>query len=577
MLACLFVNHRTASYPLSKISAHLAKTRALVLVSVAVTRTSLVSRARTIAYHPAYHVAHAATTHIAPPPAPIAAFVAIARRRPAPLVVVIRIIVSLVAPSRRRNLVPRASTPRASRVDVHRVGVVLARIPRPARHRPSSSSSSSSRSSSGRVVCVFPHTVYTYTNDTSSHDSLHEGVIDPPARGSKSPSHHQSLARLRRARATSRDREDRNAGFDRRRRSRATDARAIGDRGREDGRGRRRVSSNRGQRRVERGTRDAGRGTRTMADAEMRAVDAEENDVDELARAMTDAAEKADQERAVGDVDAKGDEGEATKTETEEGDDGDDEFEEAMRALGDTDDEEDGDVMEVESGEVDEGEDGERARKRGRRSTEGDRAAAEASEGAGKGSDEPDELPRRTKVLISGNARTKENFVGSKGVVKKSADLGGWHWLVLATGGQVRVQRDALTVLALPEDANEDDEEDEDEDDEDDDEKSNMKTRLRRPMRIPGNGPPSQAAAAAMKRLQERRRSARPNCQSNFDRLTITTLQKYKKVYSLPPSEADDNKNALVHEVGKHFMSQKLDEQKVLQQFMCSVADTTQI
>ena len=114
-------------------------------------------------------------------------------------------------------------------------------------------------------------------------------------------------------------------------------------------------------------------------------------------------------------------------------------------------------------------------------------------------------------------------------------------------------------------------------DDEHDDEKSNMKTRLRRPMRIPGNGPPSQAAAAAMKRLQERRRSARPNCQSNFDRLTITTLQKYKKVYSLPPSEADDNKNALVHEVGKHFMSQKLDEQKVLQQFMCSVADTTQI
>ena len=61
------------------------------------------------------------------------------------------------------------------------------------------------------------------------------------------------------------------------------------------------------------------------------------------------------------------------------------------------------------------------------------------------------------------------------------------------------------------------------------------------------------------------------------DSLTITTLQKYKKVYSLPPSEADDNKNALVHEVGKHFMSQKLDEQKVLQQFMCSVADTTQI
>jgi len=325
-----------------------------------------------------------------------------------------------------------------------------------------------------------------------------------------------------------------------------------------------------------------------MADAEMRAVDddADAGDVDALARAMTAAVEKADQERGegddAGDDDAEGDDAgaaaEASREEEEE-EEGD-EFEDAMRALGDTDDEnDDGDVMDVESGEVDEGEaDGERARKRGRRSTEGERAAAEPSEGAGKETDEPDELPRRTKVLISGNARTKEKFVGSKGVVKKSADLGGWHWLVLASGEQVRVQRDALTVLALPEDENEDDdEEDNDDDDDDDDDKSNMKTRLRRPMRIPGNGPPSQAAAAAMKRLQERRRSARPNCQSNFDRLTIKTLQKYKTVYNLPPSEADDNKNALVHEVGKHFMSQKLDEQKVLQQFMCSVADTTQI
>jgi hypothetical protein len=123
VLACLFVSHRTASYPLSKISAHFAKTRALVLVSLAVTRTSLVARTLAIAYHPAYHVAHAAATHTAPPPAPIAARVAIARRPPARPIVVIA---SLVAPPRRR-IVARASTPRASRVVVHRVGVALAR------------------------------------------------------------------------------------------------------------------------------------------------------------------------------------------------------------------------------------------------------------------------------------------------------------------------------------------------------------------------------------------------------------------------------------------------------------------
>jgi hypothetical protein len=219
-------------------------------------------------------------------------------------------------------------------------------------------------------------------------------------------------------------------------------------------------------------------------------------------------------------------------------------------------------------------------------------------------------LPRRTKVLISGNNRTKGKLVGLKGIVKKAVGLGGWHWLVLSNGQEVRLQRNALTVLEHPsgdepesdggdeedvengeeeddeeggegddgEGDEDDDEDDDDDDDEDGDEKDAMKTRLRRPTRVPGNGPPSQAAAAAMKRLQERRRSARPNCQSNFERLTTTTLLKYKKAYGLEANEeTDQNKRALIQEVGKHFISQKVDEQKVLQQFMCSVADTTQL
>jgi hypothetical protein len=220
-------------------------------------------------------------------------------------------------------------------------------------------------------------------------------------------------------------------------------------------------------------------------------------------------------------------------------------------------------------------------------------------------------LPRRTKVLISGNNRTKGKLVGLKGIVKKAVGLGGWHWLVLSNGQEVRLQRNALTVLEHPSgdepesdggdeedvengeeeddeeggegddgegDEDDDEDDDDDDDDEDGDEKDAMKTRLRRPTRVPGNGPPSQAAAAAMKRLQERRRSARPNCQSNFERLTTTTLLKYKKAYGLEANEeTDQNKRALIQEVGKHFISQKVDEQKVLQQFMCSVADTTQL
>lgn len=39
-------------------------------------------------------------------------------------------------------------------------------------------------------------------------------------------------------------------------------------------------------------------------------------------------------------------------------------------------------------------------------------------------------LPRNTKVVVTGNNRTKSVLVGLKGVVKKAVGLGGWHWLV---------------------------------------------------------------------------------------------------------------------------------------------------
>uniref|UniRef100_A0A6N2MU14 Uncharacterized protein n=1 Tax=Salix viminalis TaxID=40686 RepID=A0A6N2MU14_SALVM len=43
-------------------------------------------------------------------------------------------------------------------------------------------------------------------------------------------------------------------------------------------------------------------------------------------------------------------------------------------------------------------------------------------------------LPRHTKVVVTGNNRTKSVLVGLQGVVKKAVGLGGWHWLVLTNG-----------------------------------------------------------------------------------------------------------------------------------------------
>lgn len=75
------------------------------------------------------------------------------------------------------------------------------------------------------------------------------------------------------------------------------------------------------------------------------------------------------------------------------------------------------------------------------------------------GSSDPDDafedltlqlLERHTSVVISGNCRTKSSLLGARGVVKKAVGLGGWHWLLLSNGEEVRLQRNALTVLAPP-------------------------------------------------------------------------------------------------------------------------------
>ncbi|KAJ0459595.1 putative histone deacetylase complex subunit SAP30/SAP30 [Helianthus annuus] len=52
--------------------------------------------------------------------------------------------------------------------------------------------------------------------------------------------------------------------------------------------------------------------------------------------------------------------------------------------------------------------------------------------GGGTGGDQEElsVLPRHTKVVVTGNNRTKSVLVGLHGVVKKAVGLGGWHWLV---------------------------------------------------------------------------------------------------------------------------------------------------
>ncbi|KAH0463563.1 hypothetical protein IEQ34_008145 [Dendrobium chrysotoxum] len=75
------------------------------------------------------------------------------------------------------------------------------------------------------------------------------------------------------------------------------------------------------------------------------------------------------------------------------------------------------------------------------------------------GDEELSVLPRHTKVIVTGNNRTKSVLVGLQGVVKKAVGLGGWHWLVLKNGVEVKLQRNALSVLEAPTGNEEDDDE----------------------------------------------------------------------------------------------------------------------
>ncbi|KAE9452049.1 hypothetical protein C3L33_16058, partial [Rhododendron williamsianum] len=76
------------------------------------------------------------------------------------------------------------------------------------------------------------------------------------------------------------------------------------------------------------------------------------------------------------------------------------------------------------------------------------------------GDEELSVLPRHTKVIVTGNNRTKSVLVGLQGVVKKAVGLGGWHWLVLKNGVEVKLQRNALSVLEPPTGNEEEDDDD---------------------------------------------------------------------------------------------------------------------
>ncbi|CAH9081026.1 unnamed protein product [Cuscuta epithymum] len=183
-------------------------------------------------------------------------------------------------------------------------------------------------------------------------------------------------------------------------------------------------------------------------------------------------------------------------------------------------------------------------------------------------------LPRHTKVVVTGNNRTKSVLVGLQGVVKKAVGLGGWHWLVLTNGIEVKLQRNALSVLEAPT-GNEDDDDLEFEnfhwnasDLASDDTQKSYRSRQR--MHKSSGLAPKTIGRSLSFDVQSRGSvlAHRRSTKVDLSKLEMTALWRYLQHFNLVVVRPNPSKEQLIDVVQRHFMSQQLDELQVIVGFV---------
>ncbi|KAG0555623.1 hypothetical protein M758_12G186500 [Ceratodon purpureus] len=196
-------------------------------------------------------------------------------------------------------------------------------------------------------------------------------------------------------------------------------------------------------------------------------------------------------------------------------------------------------------------------------------------------------LPKYTKVLVTGNNRTKSVLVGLHGVVTKAVGLGGWHWLVLTNGDEVKLQRNALSVIEAPsghEEDNEDNPFSSGTSLEDSVPRNAFKPRVqpRKPsVPIARNASITDEEAMAAEhtnfnRMYERGNEGDEGLSPSSDvlpsvdlsKLEIAALKRYRRHFKLVEVGPNSTKEQLLRAVGRHFVSLELDEAQVIAAFM---------
>ncbi|KAI3922044.1 hypothetical protein MKX01_005733 [Papaver californicum] len=179
-------------------------------------------------------------------------------------------------------------------------------------------------------------------------------------------------------------------------------------------------------------------------------------------------------------------------------------------------------------------------------------------------------LPRHTKVVVTGNNRTKSVLVGLQGVVKKAVGLGGWHWLILTNGIEVKLQRNALSVLEAPTGLEDDDDLECENiwnglDMASDDTQKSYRSRHRHKTVA------QKTMSQTFSYESQSKGSVSPaRCATKVDlsKLEMTALWRYWRHFNLVDAIPNPSKKELVDVVQKHFMSQQLDELQVISGFV---------
>ncbi|KAG6421870.1 hypothetical protein SASPL_118429 [Salvia splendens] len=195
-------------------------------------------------------------------------------------------------------------------------------------------------------------------------------------------------------------------------------------------------------------------------------------------------------------------------------------------------------------------------------------------------------LTRHTKVVVTGNNRTKSVLVGLQGVFKKAVGLGGWHWLItfamfcysklayhgrfslMPNGIEVKLQRNALSVLEPPTGNEEDDYP------ESEHEHWNC-SDIGKPCRcakVKASHSPfiKQALRRSFSSESQLKDSVSTAKGSSVDlsKLEMAALWRYALHFNLVDTNPNPSKDQLIDVVQRHFVSQQLDELQVIAGFV---------